>query len=419
MGRLNLKKILLISAGTLAIGLAVYHFGIKRFIGAEIQVAEYGQAKETIESTGVIIRDEVVLKDDSYNSCNLKYLLSDGEKIAKNGVIAEVYPTSEDAKTSYKLDDLNKEIEILEKLNFTKYNIFKGINFINNQINEEIKNLLMSLGNVKLLEARDCRQKILYLLNERQIILGKDVNLDEKIKELSEEKSKLLSLFSKSFSVIQSPESGDFINYTDGYEELVNYKDVLRSDFSNIDFSEVVNRSLKNEDTHTIGKIIKSEDWYVVCSISEEEAGKVFVGEEIKVNIPSSELFSEIPCTIAAVNKKNNSDDYNLVVSCNYMDKNLACVRKENIKIILNEYSGLKVKRSAIHKYPNAESEDRFGVYVRSSGYLKLKKVNPLFWGEDEVICSYNSEELLDDSYLQVGDSVVGMGTNLFEGKRL
>lgn len=419
MKHLKLKKILLICSGVLAAGFAIYYFGIKPFVGAQMQVAEYGQAKDIIETTGVIIRNEVVLKDDSYNSGNLKYLLSDGEKIAKNGVIAEVYPTPEDAKTSYKIDDLNKEIEILEKLNFTKYNIFKGINFINNQINDEIRNLLTSLGNTKLLEARDCRQKILYLLNERQIILGKEINLDEKIKELIEEKTKLLSLFSKHKSVIQSPESGDFINYVDGYEDFINYKDVLNSDFSNINFNDVVNRSLKNKDTHTIGKIIKSEDWYIVSNISEEEAEKVFVGEEIKVNIPSSELFFEIPCTIAAVNKNNNSEDYNLVVSCNYMDKNLACTRKENIKIVLNEYSGLKVKRSAIHKYPDTESEDRFGVYVKNGGYLKLKKVNPLYWGKDEVICSYNSEEILDDSYLQVGDSVVGMGINLFEGKRL
>lgn len=63
-----------------------------------------------------------------------------------------------------------------------------------------------------------------------------------------------------------------------------------------------------------------------------------------------------------------------LVVSCNYMDKNLARVRKENIKITLNEYSGLKVKRSAIHKYSGSESDGELGVYVKVGGYLKLKE---------------------------------------------
>lgn len=60
-----------------------------------------------------------------------------------------MYPSAENAKISYKIDDLNKEMEILEKLNFTKYNISKGINFINSQINDEIKNWLVSFGNSK------------------------------------------------------------------------------------------------------------------------------------------------------------------------------------------------------------------------------------------------------------------------------
>ncbi len=419
MKHLNIKKFVFIFLGILLFGFLVYNLVAKHFFGVETQTVEYGQAKELIETTGVFVRNETVLKSDSYNYNNLKYLLSDGEKISKNGVIAEVYSTSEDAKMSYKIDDLNKKIEILEKLNFTKYNIFKGINFINDQINEEIKNLLISLGNSKLLEAQEYRQKILYLLSERQIVLGKDINLDEKIESLNSEKLKLLFSFSKSLSVITAPESGDFISYTDGYEDFVNYKDILHLDFSDLDFQGVVNTSLKGKDIHTVGKIIKSEDWYIICNISEEEARRISVGSELKVNIPSSEVFTEIPCTVAALSKKNNSDDFVLVVSCNYMDKSLACVRKDDIKITLNEFSGLKVKKSAIHKCSSNESESNFCTYVKSGGYLKLKKVAPLFWGKDDVICSYNAEEMLDDSYLQIGNLVVTKGKSLLEGSRL
>lgn len=419
MKHLKLKKILFLSVGTFAVGFAVYCFGAKLLVGSEVHTAEYGQIQDTIETTGVFLRDEVVIKNDAYNSSNLKYLLSDGEKISKNGIIAEVYPSAESAKISYKIDDLNKEMEILEKLNFTKYNIFKGINFINGQINDEIKNWLIAFGNVKFLESRDCKQKILYLLNERQIVLGKDINLDEKIKQLCDEKTKLMSLCSQKSSVINSPESGDFINYVDGYEDFLDYKNILNSDFTNLDFEEISNRSYKDKDIHTIGKVIRSEDWYVICNVSEQEAEKISVGEEVKVNIPSSESFSEIPCIVSGLNKKNNSDDYLLIISCNYMDKNLACARKENIKITLNSYSGLKVKRSAIHKYTGNEKDGELGVYVRVGGYLKLKRVKPLFWGDSEVVCLYSSEEALDDSYLQVGDNVIDRGTNLFEGKRL
>ena len=416
---ISIKKFLLIFVSMVLFGLLIYHLGAKYFFGAEIQTAEYGQAVEAIETTGIFLRDEIVLKDDSYNQNNLKYLLSDGEKIAKNGIIAEVYSSSEDAKTSYKIDDVNKKIEILEKLNLTKYNIFKGINFINNQINEEIKNLLVSFGSCKFLDFEDERQKILYLLSERQIILGENINLDEKLEKLNSEKSSLLSSFSKRVSVINSPESGDFVNYTDDYEDLINYKDILHSNFDGIDFKSIKNRSLKGTDIHIIGKIIKSEEWYIICDISAEKAGKIYVGEELKISIPSSESFLEIPCTVAAINKKSNSDDFALIISCNYMDKNLSRVRKDDIKIILNEYSGLKIKKSAIHKYPNEEKEGEFFVYVKSGEYLEMRKVKILFGDENHVICSYNAGEMLDDSYLQIGNNVVSGGTNLYEGKRV
>ncbi len=415
----NIKKILLIFFGAVLFGFLIYNVGTRYFMGTEIQIAEYGQAIEVIETTGVFVRDETVLKSNDYNYNNLKYLLSDGEKIAKNGIIAEVYPSPEDAKTSYKIDDLNKEIGVLEKLNFTKYNIFKGINFINNQINEEIKNTLISFGSGEFLELQECRKKILYLLSERQIVLGKDINLDEKIQKLSSEKLNLNSTFRKSRSAIAAPESGDFVNYTDGYEDFISYKDILNLDLSDIDFKNIVNRSLKGKDIHKIRKIIKSEDWYIICNISGEEAGKLHVGEEFKINVPLSESFKEIPGTAVAINKKSNSPDFILIISCNYMDKNLACVRKDDIKIILNEYSGLRVKKSAVHKYPGEENENKFCVYVRAGGYLKLKKVNPLFWEENDVVCSYSAEEMLDESYLQVGNNVISKGINLFEGKRI
>ncbi len=419
MRRLKFNKIFLICFLVALFGFVIYHFGIKHFIGAEIQAVEYGKSRDIIETDSVFVRDEIVLKNDSYNSNNLKYLLSDGERISKNGVIAEVYSSAENAKKSYKIDDLDKEIEVLEKLNLTKYNIFKGINFINTQINEEIKNWLLAFGDVKFLEARECRQKILYLLSERQVVLGKNIDLDEKIKQLRAEKSDLLSSFSSKLSVVKSPESGDFINDIDGYEDLFDYKNILNSDLNNLDFEKIVNRSYKNSDTRVVGKIIKSEDWYMICNIPEEKADKLSVGEEVKVSMPSSESFSEIPCIVSAINKKSNSNEFILIISCNYMDKNLACVRNENISIILNEYSGLKVKRSAIHKYTNTEKEGELGVYVKVGGYLKLKKVKPLFWSDSEVVCAYDSEEILDDSYLQIGDNVVDKGINLFDGKRL
>ena len=139
---------------------------------------------ENISTTGIVIRNEEVLSSENYTKKNLKYLLSDGERIQKNGIVAEIYASPKDVNASYRLENLNKELEILERLSSLKNNISKGVNFVNSQINEQIRNLLLSSYDVNPIKEKEYREKITYLLNERQIILGKEVNFDSRINYL-------------------------------------------------------------------------------------------------------------------------------------------------------------------------------------------------------------------------------------------
>lgn len=391
----------------------VYRFVSCKYMDVETQMAQKGEVKDFIQTTGIAVRDEVILNNNSYNKDNLKYLFSDGEKVSKNAVLAEVYKSSDDAKTSYKIDSIDKEIEVLERLNLSKYNISRGINFINNQINEEIKNLLISQDDVKLLESEDYKQKILYLLNEKQIVLGKDINLDERIEALEEEKNQLLSSYSKNTAVINSPESGDFISHADGCENIIDYKTITHSNFENLNLDDI-SGNISNE-----SKIIKSETWYLVCKITGDEYSKVSVGEEVKVNILSLDFASDIPCRIESIVKKSESDDFIMVLSCENMNKNLASIRKEEIRIDLREYSGIKINRNSIHNYSEDNNNFETGVYVKSGSYLKFRKVKPIFWGTTDIICSYTSEEDADINYIHPGDNVVVGGTDLYVGKRV
>ncbi len=414
--RFGFKKILIF---VFLIGISVcgiYHFVSCKYMSIETELAEKGEITDSIETIGIAVRDETVLNSDFYNKDNLKYLFSDGEKISKNAVLAEVYESSSDAKASYKIDTVNKEIEVLKKLNFFKYNISRGINFINNQINEEIKNLLISLGDVKLLESDDYKQKILYLLNEKQIVLGKDINLDSRINSLEEEKKQLLSSGSKSVSVINSPESGEFISHVDGCENRIDYKGILHSNFENLNFDDV---SCGFASDNRVSKIIKSETWYIVCKISGDEPPGTSIGDEVKVNILSLDYASDIPCRVESIVNRSEQGDFVMVLSCDYMNKNLALIRKEKFKIDLKEYSGIKINKNAIHKYSEDNNTFETGVYVKCGNYLKFKKAKPIFWTSEDVVCSYSPEEDSDLNYVHLGDSVVVQGTDLYSDKRV
>ena len=129
----------------------------------DFQPIDRDEITETISSVGIVIRNEEILSNEIYTKKNLKYFLSDGERIEKNGIVAEIYESSKDVRSSYKIESLNKELEILEKLNFLKNNISKGVNFVNSQINEQIRNLLLSshdFNPLKEIGRASCRERV-------------------------------------------------------------------------------------------------------------------------------------------------------------------------------------------------------------------------------------------------------------------
>ena len=382
----------------------------------DFQLVDRDGIVENISTTGIVIRNEEVLSSENYTKKNLKYLLSDGERIQKNGIVAEIYASPKDVNASYRLENLNKELEILERLSSLKNNISKGVNFVNSQINEQIRNLLLSSYDVNPIKEKEYREKITYLLNERQIILGKEVNFDSRINYLKSEKEKIISSISNSTGVVNAPNAGIFMGNIDGYEKIIGENNILDFDFESLDFKTINLNSNKNR-KNDIGKIITSEEWYIVCKLDEKEVRKINQDDEAVIDMQLTDGDSGVPYVVKSIKKMKKSNNYIAIFSCNYMNKNIAFLRKENFKIDIKKYKGLKVDRNAVYKYGENENGSTWGVYIKRGNYLKFKKINPIYWGEKEVICSYSLEEAADENYIQVGDLTVKNGKNLYDGK--
>ena len=382
----------------------------------DFQLVDRDGIVENISTTGIVIRNEEVLSSENYTKKNLKYLLSDGERIQKNGIVAEIYASPKDVNASYRLENLNKELEILERLSSLKNNISKGVNFVNSQINEQIRNLLLSSYDVNPIKEKEYREKITYLLNERQIILGKEVNFDSRINYLKSEKENIISSISNSTGVVNAPNAGIFMGNIDGYEKIIGEDNILDFDFESLDFKTINLNSNKNR-KNDIGKIITSEEWYIVCKLDEKEVRKINQDDEAVIDMQLTDGDSGVPCVVKSIKKMKKSNNYIAIFSCNYMNKNIAFLRKENFKIDIKKYKGLKVDRNAVYKYGENENGSTWGVYIKRGNYLKFKKINPIYWGEKEVICSYSLEEAANENYIQVGDLMVKNGKNLYDGK--
>ena len=81
----------------------------------------------------------------------------------------------------------------------------------------------------------------------------------------------------------------------------------------------------------------------------------------------------------------------------------------EDISLILQSYSGVQVRQSALRK---VDGED--GVYVKVGLLLRYKKVHILYNDGVNAIIEYNA---LNSGGLRIYDQVVYKGSNLYDGK--
>ena len=381
------------------------------------ELAEMGEIKNSIETTGFVVRDEELLTVKApYGKDNLKYLCSDGDKIACHSVYAEVYSTPEEASDGYMVDNINSELDILEGLNNIRGNISKSLSSVNKQINDEIDNLFVSINNSELSKIQNTKKKLRYLLSERQIILGKDVNFENKIVELKGERGSILGKNRPAVDYLKMPHSGEFVGHADGYENLVDYKNVLNMDLDKFNFNDFFPESVRE---NTVGKIIKSGTWYVVCDVDSDAASYISVGMDLNLSIPSIGGEKHFPATVETMKKLSDGNMTKIVLSCNYMSKEIAYLRYENFKIMFDNFRGIMIKKDSLHKADTGVGETGFGVYIKIGNYLKWKSVIPLFFNKDEVVCKYGAEEYMNENYLQPGDNVVVGGKDLYVGKNL
>ena len=118
MGILNhpiLKRIITIIIVVLLLVFIGYQIWRANHSSVVTEAATYASISDTIQAEGVIIRDETLVQQNTAGV--ITYDISDGTKIAKDGLIATVYDTAEDATTQQRREQLESQLATLKELN--------------------------------------------------------------------------------------------------------------------------------------------------------------------------------------------------------------------------------------------------------------------------------------------------------------
>ena len=421
------KKIIFMIILIFASAYILYQIYVSNFTKVKTQPVTYTSLSDSIQSESFIVRDEVFINNNSNGV--MSYLLEDGEKVAKDGAVAEIFNNYDDAKTQKEIKNIDNEINNFKQLSYLSNSYTSDPLATDEQIGSSIQKMIKDINASSYNNIQKSRSDILYLMNEKQIITGKVASFNKKIDELQSQRDTLSKSHGSSIGKVLAPDSGYFVSKLDGFENLVNFDNVLSLSVDNIK-SILSSEKKLDSNKNIIGKVIRGINWYIVCNVSSDEAFKLYNGKSVNITLPlvSTEKF---PATVAAVNQQDKKSEAAVILSLNNMDNRLALTRNETVKIDIDTYNGLLINKNSLHEdilrktvvdengNESLEEKKVQGVYILRGKEIVFKQVVPIYSDNNYIVCEQNpsSDKLFNGETITILDEVVTEGTNLYNGK--
>ncbi len=419
-----LKKLGTIAISLLLLAYVGYQIYKSVFSGVTTETAVMFQAADTINTSGFAIRQEAAITSANGNA--VQFLYRNGEKIAKGGVLAQVYAKMDDVSAQEEIDLLDEEIMQLERLNKLGNGYETNQEDIDGKINEQFFQTLNAINTNQLATFQSTRNALLDLMNERQIVTGAISDFNQQIEILKQRRQTLQSSHGQAIATITAPTSGYFIRELDGYE---NAFDITK-------LGEITTEELQNFEArqqalpeNAICKISAVHEWYIACVVSSSDALKLEKGASMRLLLPSVSTTS-LPVTVREINQPDKKADAVVVFQSDVLDGTLISVRHTPVQILTKQYSGIKISRSAIRmetltreikdedgNVTGTEEKEVQGVYILYGEEIRFREISPLYMDNHYVICDPNPADSFSGKNLRLYDEVVVSGKDLYDGK--
>jgi hypothetical protein len=333
----------------------------------------------------------------------LHFTLENGERVAKNGIIANVYSDAQASVAVNRIEQLKDRISDIEEMQ--SYNDVEAadINLINNKVNNSLNTLLRGIATGNFSSVEQDSAQLLTNISRRQMITGEQADFSVQLESLKTELNTLNSSLPQPIDNIRTDESGYFVTSVDGYENVLSCENIDSITPEYLD-------SLKVDKIPqgTIGKIVSGYTWYLASNVSISDSLKYKIGDKLVLKT-SLKTTPELNVVVEKINTSKEQNTAVIVFSCQQMNSELASIRNGSMTIVNNTYSGLKIPTKAL-RFQN----DQTGVFVRSGMMLKFVGVNVIYRTDEYIICE---QQVSNDSVLRLYDDVVVKGKRLYDGK--
>lgn len=395
------NKIVKIALSALIVIFLGYQFYSATFTSISTTSAIPFEYTEGIESAGVIIRDETLVKNSE--SGTLHFSVGDGEKIAKGGVIARIYDGDSASANATKIEELKDQLKKIEEIEGYNNLLAVDLSTVNAKISSYYNDFAFNSSLGKYDELSSSVSGLLTMMTRKKVATGEQTDFSSLKDAINIQIGQLSQSSGNVRGSIKASVAGYFVSMVDGYESKLSTNDL--SVYTPEYFKELAVE--KNPDD-VIGKIVYDYKWYIAAVVPINDSKFYKIGQNVTLKTTTTSN-PRLSARVEKVNLSAAGDDAVIIFSCNEMSSELATMRSGAISIIKNEYSGLKVDSKAIRVV-----DGKTGVYIVSGLEAKFVEANILYSNDSYAICELNNS---DSSKLRLYDEVIVKGKNLYDGK--
>ena len=352
----------------------------------ELDTLKYGEITTKFSSQAVIINDAYVIKKDSIE--NVEYLYEDGERVSKDSELMYVFPAgfqdlyhkikhiqSELIELKKTLTD-NKEItnNQIKKMKTERNNTILDIYSFDSTIAE-----LGVLNDFLIRENNEIIIKKYSLVEANNDVISLEKELEDAYRELDDNKL-----------IIDAPEPGLFCSEVDGYETISSRDQLAAMTVSKL--KEVIQEPRgKKYSENAIGKLITSNDYYLVTEITKDIYSFVSDKEYIKI------IFPGIPEPFFSINHKiiiQEDGKYILILKTNKYLEMMTNKRTISLDMIISSDKGIKIPREVT--FETDQDSMTTNIFISRNGNILKQKVNIVTQDIDDMII-YSEELKISD----------------------
>lgn len=399
----------------------------------ETELAQEVTVQDVIDLDAFVVRDERYIDGDS--SGTVVPLVSDGDRVASGDAVARISEKEQDAADYAELEELLKKRERYVRINDrTELNAL-DMEKLNKDIDDAYTDILDIINSRNYSELSDCIADLEESCASKQVLRDGGIDLTQTLEEL-DKRIEELEAESISAREVAAPLSGYYISNADGHENTLKYDSIDSLSVS------VVDSALKQKPAAVsgkIGKIVASYKWYIVANIDSKYSRLIEIGDVMKINLPEYG-YENVKVQVEKISSEKDGK-IAIALSCNVMNETYANMRIEEVELVIEEYTGYKVKTSAIHTYsPEDDVTDRIPapedetttattattektemtvVYILRGTVMNARRVEVIYTDGDYSIVSNKTESENGIKPIQRYDEVIVKGRNLKNGRSI